>query len=290
MRSVRTLFLPLLLLLLCACQPPRPPAAGVSADEEIVPLSAPITVVTLNLWHDKQDWPRRQQVVLDVLREIDPDVVLLQEVLQDQGLPNQAQSLAEALGHRWQYRFYSNDAEGRARRYGNAILTRHRIVAIGQQALEPREDYRVAGFARLDIGGRPLNVYVTHLHHEAQGAALRQRQAEGVMAFVAATREGAPSLVGGDFNTADDAPELQSIAGGYDSACAPVPACAAMSTLNPHMGHPPRRIDHLFIQRGAFRVQEARVLFDQPDGEGVWASDHFGVLATLRPLAWLPRR
>lgn len=292
MRRIRSLFLPLLMLALCACQPPRPQVAPSTPDDDVVPLSAPITVVTLNLGHDRQDWPRRQQAILDVLQDLDPDVVLLQDVLQDRGLPNQTQGLAEALGYRWQYRFYSTDPQAQPRRHGNAVLTRYRIVGVGQRALQPLDDARSAGFARLDIGGRPLNVYVTHLH-EAQDGAIRQRQVEDLMDFVAATREGAPSLIGGDFNTGDDAAELQSLTAGYDSAAsahAGDAAALAAPMRNPQTGRPPQRTSHLFIQRGAFRVQESRIVSDQQDAEAVRAPDYAAVMAKLQSLAWLPER
>jgi endonuclease/exonuclease/phosphatase family metal-dependent hydrolase len=47
---------------------------------------------------------------------------------------------------------------------------------------------------------------------------------------------------------------------------------------------PPRRIDYVLVRsddRGpTLRVNSCRRLFDQPV-DGVWASDHFGVVADL---------
>ena len=73
-----------------------------------------LTVVTLNLWHDKADWPTRQAHIAMTLRTLRPDVIVLQEVLQHAQLPNQAQALAEALGYRQV--FASVDAEDAVRR------------------------------------------------------------------------------------------------------------------------------------------------------------------------------
>lgn len=275
-------------LTLAACQPPRPDPAEAEAS---VPVLPPLTAVTLNLWHDKQDWPRRQDSIVATLEALRPDVVLLQEVLQDKDLPNQAQSLAQALGYR--YRFYSSDPPAQARRYGNAILTRHRILAVAQQPLPPLDDYRVAGFASIEIDGRPLNVYVTHLHYKPEGGDIRRQQIRGLMDFVEATRGYAPSLLGGDFNTADSAPELQALtpmfASAYPAAHPDQPLdTPEHTTLNPHLGHRPQRIDHLFFQQGAFKVLGARIVFEQPEADGSWASDHFGLLARLQPLRGLP--
>ena len=64
--------------------------AGGCASTAMAPADSPATVdaVTLNLWHDKQDWPRRQDAIVADLRSLAPDVILLQEVLQDAALPN----------------------------------------------------------------------------------------------------------------------------------------------------------------------------------------------------------
>ena len=99
------------------------------------------TAATLNIWHDQGDWPARRAVILDTLRVLSPDVLFLQEVLEKEGLPNQAQQLADSLG--WGFVFASVDPPGAAKRYGNAILTRHRIVATHEIMLPPLDDYRV---------------------------------------------------------------------------------------------------------------------------------------------------
>jgi len=57
-----------------------------------------LTVVTLNLWNDQQDWPRRLRVIVPELRRLRPDVVCLQEVLQNPNLRNQAETLGDSLG------------------------------------------------------------------------------------------------------------------------------------------------------------------------------------------------
>ena len=127
-----------------------------------------LTVVTLNLWHDQQDWPRRRAIILEELRALRPDVVCLQEVLQHATLPNQAMALAESLGFR--VTFSSVDADTAVKRYGNAILSRHAMLQTAWKPLAPRNDYRTVAHMRLDFHGRPLDVFDTHLHHTPEGA------------------------------------------------------------------------------------------------------------------------
>ncbi len=248
--------------------------------------AAPLSVVTLNLWHDKQDWPHRQALIVAGLQRLSPDVILLQEVLQDTALPNQAATLAERLGYR--YRFFSVDPPDRARRYGNAILTRDAPLAVRETMLAPLDDYRNAGHVRVRIGEQAFAIYVTHLHHTGEGGAIRQRQIDDLLAFVAATRGGDAVLIGGDFNTRADAPELKSLIERYTDAYAAAHPREAVdvpshSTLNTHEGHAPLRIDHVFFPRDAFRVVEARIILDRADASGAWPSDHYGVLVRLQP-------
>lgn len=241
-----------------------------------------IDVVTLNLWHDRNDWPRRQAMIEDELRRLDPDVILLQEVLQDAALPNQAQALAQRLGYHWH--FVSVDAPGRARRYGNAILTRDAMTHRGERALQPADDYRIAGWVRTTVRGRSFDVYVVHLNFTDRSGAKRARQLDDVMAFVAATQGDGAAIVGGDFNTVASSPELAPLRAyfvdAYAAAHADAEEGAAHVTLNPAF-NPPARIDRIHVQAGAFGRPQARRILDRPAADGTWASDHFGVWVRL---------
>ena len=242
-----------------------------------------LSVVTLNLWHDKADWPTRQTIITDELRKLHPDVIVLQEVLQHATLPNQAQTLAAAL--EYEFRFFSIDTPTAERRYGNAILTRHPILADGWIALEPLDDYRNAGHVRIDVGGQPIDVYATHLHYQPAGHAVRNLQARGLLDFIARTRHADAVLLAGDFNAPADAPEFAALAATFGDAYDTLHPAAGQtafghSTLNPFL-LPPLRVDHVWFEATRFEPVDATRLFDRPQ-QGVWASDHFGVLARLR--------
>ncbi len=237
-----------------------------------------LVAATLNIWHDQQDWPARMAVILDSLRALDPDVVFLQEVLEKEGLPNQAESLAESLGYR--FVFASVDPLGAPKRYGNAILTRHHIVGTHEIKLEPLDDYRVAAHARLDVEGRFVDAYVTHLHHTLEGTAIRAKQVRSLLAFMDTTRAPGALLLGGDFNAAPDAPELQPILERFTDTYAllhPIATESPITTLNIAMGHSPRRIDYIFAGPDVLRAVASEVFLDAPAAGEVWASDHFGV-------------
>lgn len=268
---------PAAVLALAACA--TAPATG-APDAE----TPDITLVTLNLWHDKGDWPRRERLIVDRLREIRPDVVTLQEVFQHDGLPNQAKTLADALGY--DYVFASVDAPDAPRRFGNAILSRHPILAHDWKALEPLDDYRNIVHVRIAIDGREVNVYDTHLHWTEQGGAIRAEQVADALAYIDATAGGAPSVLAGDLNTSMDAPELQPLLQPFADAYAAMhpdmqPGDRAHATLDLAQ-YPPRHIDQVLLQRDAFVPLRADIILDRPDAGGTLASDHYGVRVEFR--------
>lgn len=269
----------LLVVLLASCRStPAPTATQGDAEQTL-------DVVTLNLWHDRSDWPRRQALIVDELRRLQPDVILLQEVLQDAGLPNQAGSLATQLGYQWH--FVSADSPDRVRRYGNAILTRQAPLARGGRLLQPLDDYRVAGWVRFELKGRPINAYVAHLNFTDSSGAARAKQVSDLLSLVEATRSDAPVVIGGDFNTTADSDELTGLSAEYHDTYAVANGIAnsdgpADVTLNPQLHPHAQRIDHVFAQTGAFRVVQARRILDEPAPGPLWASDHFGVWVRLR--------
>ena len=236
-----------------------------------------LRVATFNIWHDMGDWPARRALLIDALREADPDVIALQEVLQDsaRNLPNQAETLAQALGG-YSVSFVSIDPEGKPRRYGNAILSRLPVIAEASKKLEPLTDYRTALRVRVEAGGRPIDIVGTHLAWQPDAGPVRARQVADLMAWL--PQDGVPLVVMGDFNAPlPDAGLAALTAPRFATA---LPRDSVPTTLNPAKGHSNRVIDHIFAERQWFTVADARLIGDQPT-KGEYASDHFGVAATL---------
>lgn len=226
------------------------PLAAAEAAAPPNPTPGEFVAATLNIWHNQQDWPAR---------------------------------MAESLGYA--FVFVSVDPPGAPKRYGNAMLTRHRIVETHEIKLEPLDDYRVAAHARLDTGGRSVDAYVTHLHHTTEGAVIRARQVLDLLAFIDSTRAPGAIVLGGDFNADPDAPELRPIRERLIDTFAVVhsPAGGApVTTLNPAKGHSPRRIDTIFAGPELLRAVASEVFLDAPGAGEVWASDHFGVWTRFR--------
>lgn len=269
--------LAVILLVLAAC------AGG---PNQVGPAPAPtVEVVTLNVWHDRADWPRRRALIVAELARLSPDVIVLQEVLQDAALPNQAASLADALGYT--AHFASVDPPTRARRYGNAILTRRPVLARGEHPLQPSDDYRIAAWLRIAVDGRPLDVYAVHLNFTDATGATRARQVADLVGFVRRTAGPGPSVVAGDFNTSAGSAELAALRATHADSYATVrghvdDADAAHVTLVPGLHARLQRVDHVFAHNGALVPERAARILDRAQPDGTWPSDHFGVWVRLR--------
>jgi endonuclease/exonuclease/phosphatase family metal-dependent hydrolase len=244
-----------------------------------------LTVVTLNLWHDQRDWPKRLQVILAEMRRIRPDILCLQEVLQHPDLRNQAETLGDSLGCHVQ--FASVDGPEQTKRYGNAVLTPHRILVRGARNLAPADDYRAVAHVRIDWRGHAIDAYSTHLHHTPRGGAIRATQIRHLLAYVDSTRGEGPVVIGGDFNCELPSPEMAPLIARYENAFHAVHPKAARNdaiTFNPRFGVDPGAIDHIFAGgTGAHRLKPLAcdVIFRTVGPDSVWASDHFGVAARL---------
>ncbi len=236
-----------------------------------------LKLVSFNIWHNQGDWAARLPLLVAALRAGDPDVIGLQEVLEDAavGLPNQAQTIADALGG-YSVHFVSTDPEGAPRRYGNALLSRLPVAGVDSRKLQPLDDYRTAIRVRVSLGGRAVDVVNTHLAWQEDAAAVRARQIADLVSML--PLDGTPLIVMGDFNAVQADAGLAALTGPrFFSA---LPRGTAETTLNPAKGHPPRVIDHIFAETAGFVPVRASVIGSAPvDGE--YPSDHFGVAVTV---------
>ena len=243
-----------------------------------------LTVVTLNLWHDQPDWPKRLQRIVTELRRIRPDVLCLQEVLQQPWLRNQAETLGDSLG--CQVQFASVDGPDQPKRFGNAVLTPHRVLRGGSRNLEPANDYRAVAHVRFEWRGLEIDAYSTHLHHTKKGDEIRATQIRHLLAYVDSTRGSGPVVLAGDFNAELGRREMKPVTTRYVDGFQTVHPRAnrrESATYNKHFGPDPGKIDHIFVDRssGQLLPVDSEVIFRTVGPDSVWASDHYGVVAKL---------
>jgi endonuclease/exonuclease/phosphatase family metal-dependent hydrolase len=134
--------------------------------------------------------------VADVLTELDPDIVALQEVIgSGPSSEGQAATIARALDMEW---VMAPTRLHRGHQFGNVVMSRVPIVDHEQYDLTyPKRQPRCCQRAVLRIGEAALNVYNVHL-----GTAMfeRRRQAPQLAAFVSDPHVEGPRIILGDFN------------------------------------------------------------------------------------------
>ena len=263
-------------------------------------VAGPFRVLTLNIWNLAGDWRARRQAIAAVVERWAPDVLCLQEVV-DNDRGNQAEWLAEALGG-WSVAYAGEPLAGSPDLFGNAVLSRGPIEATATCRLphvpDEAEVQRVVLHAR--TGG--VDVFSTHLAWQLHDAALRERQVQALVRFVDERADPAASfgpVVAGDFNAEPDSTAIRYLCGlaSLDGASTYVQDAWRLagdggpgitwSNANPHAAldrEPERRLDYVFSgfrgPSGVGRPLECRVVADEPVA-GVWPSDHYGVLAVL---------
>ncbi|HYT66892.1 MAG TPA: endonuclease/exonuclease/phosphatase family protein [Vicinamibacterales bacterium] len=134
--------------------------------------------------------------IVEVLRDIDADVIALQEVIGAGPIGvGQAEEIGAGLGMGW----VMNSVRAlRQHQFGNVILSRYPIVHHGQYDLSWRTcESRNCQRADLNIEGQTLHIYNVHL-----GTAVLERryQAGRLASFVHDRRVMGPKIILGDFN------------------------------------------------------------------------------------------
>lgn len=241
---------------------------------------------------DPDHWAARAPVLVDLLRTADPDVVGTQEVL-----ASQIPVLDEALGQTHLRIGHGRDGGGRGE-HNLLLLRRERFELLDWDQFWVSEEpeqigsvgwdahcTRIAVWAHVGdrLSGRELVLAVTHLDHA--GHLAREKGAGVIAQRLREEADGVPTVLMGDFNAEagestpwrilrdagyDDAREAAAEIHGEDIGTFP--------NYGPPSGEGPR-IDWIMtrgVEVGAYAAHVHQI-------DGVWASDHAGVMAHLTP-------
>jgi endonuclease/exonuclease/phosphatase family metal-dependent hydrolase len=270
-----------------------------------------VRVATLNLWARAGAWADRRRVLVEGLRAPRPDLVAFQEAVRT----GDYDQTVDLLGPGYQV---AHQAERAADDSGASIASRWPLGEVHEVDLHltPRTaDFPCTTLVAEVLAPAPLGplLFVNHkpswkwgLEHE------RELQAVAAARFVEelAGRGRRHVVLVGDQDAVPDAASmrfwrgLQSLHGtsvSYQDAWEaahpgdPGHTFTPQNPLVPSLQHPlevegelplepGRRIDHVLVRCDdhgpVFHVADCRRIFDQPV-DGVWASDHFGLLADL---------
>lgn len=248
--------------------------------------SSILKILTLNTWQERGPWKERWEVILQGINEFRPDIVAFQELFNGVW----AKEVQKRAG--FPALVFPEEPCGLAL-YTHLAVKSHGVIKL---AKSPLEDYlRYALWAQLDLKGEEIFVFNTHFSWLLEDEESRRKQAEQILKLI---REKAPekeSLLMGDLNSNHHSPETGWLIRegvfrdlffekhGHESGF-------TWDNRNPYVAGaehklPDRRIDFI-LARGSVALLKNLVscdlVFTQPDAKGIWASDHFGVLAEFK--------
>lgn len=262
-----------------------------------------LKIVTLNLWGEQPPLERRMQLAVENLRALAPDVVTLQEVREIPAtLPNQAETLATALGMQWHFAPATPWGGGDE---GLAILSRLPIVERTHHELPhalPTER-RLLLHTSLDTPAGRAEIFTTHLNYRLTDGGKREDQVVAADAIIAAAPSELPKIFTGDFNATPDSDEIRFLRGLHTSSGKRTYWQDAWerrhgredgftwARSNPYTHRlrwleRDRRLDYIFVGQlkrdGRGVVRDCRIVCDVPADDGALPSDHYGLYAEVQ--------
>jgi endonuclease/exonuclease/phosphatase family metal-dependent hydrolase len=261
-------------------------------------------VVTQNILGRQAGWASRRSVLADGFRRLKPDVVLFQEAIR----LDDYDQVADLLGDSFEVVHQSERDDDEAGQ-GISIASRWPIELVAE--IDLHVGSRTADFpcgalvANVAWPSCPEPVLVvnhkpswrTNLAYEReQQAVITARQVEEIVA-----RTGQHVVLGGDFDAVPESSSLRFWRGEQSLSDVSVSYRDAWQRTDPGHTFAPsrcdliddswqtyldRRIDYLLVRcadgKGpTLSVTRCDRVFDEPV-DGVWGSDHFGVMADLR--------
>jgi endonuclease/exonuclease/phosphatase family metal-dependent hydrolase len=247
----------------------------------------------MNLRHDSDFWEERFPLIADEVVRLAPDLIGLQEV---EIARDQDEILARLVLERDASLAFERRREaksGLAVLSGEGIGTFSRLPIVEHQVLDLMWG-RVVTLDRVALPEGPTTAfYNTHLHNEG-GDEVRGEQAAALVRFIEATSAGDLVLLTGDMNATDDSRAIAAFlaAGLVDTFRAAhgerTPELGATSPIvlakEPVAQSPRRRIDYVFARGSTAATVEVRsstVAFDRPRADGLYPSDHLGVMTEI---------
>ena len=269
-----------------------------------------VRVLTLNLWNVSEPYAPRMAAARAAIAALQPDLIGLQEVVVRRDGFDQAAEVLGGLGYQAVYgaAFRWNEdghvhAEGHGDGFGNLVASRWPIVGWERRGLPGDElgERRCAVAAHIDAPFGRVPMVSAHLAWRFEHGALRERQVRVLDDVARAWARDAdfPPIIVGDLNADPDATEIRYLCGltsldghstYYQDAWRVRGEGPGFTwhNRNPYaamMFEPDRRLDYILVglanTDGRGWIERVALVADQPI-EGVFASDHYGVVADIR--------
>ncbi|HKR13147.1 MAG TPA: endonuclease/exonuclease/phosphatase family protein [Pyrinomonadaceae bacterium] len=197
MRRRITIPLVIVLFLIAVTSWLQPSARAVSA--------TPLRVLSWNIAFGKgTDNVTNYDRIATWLARMNPDLIALCEMPPDQ-IPTLLTLLTQKTGRSW-FSHFVPKAEGIAE--GNLILSKFNFSSTSSRYLSST---RSVAQVTVNVGGRNVNFFATHLDHTS--SSLRLTQAQELIDWTASFA--APRIVCGDMNAGNDTPEILHLLASY---------------------------------------------------------------------------
>jgi endonuclease/exonuclease/phosphatase family metal-dependent hydrolase len=269
---------------------------------------ATLRVLTLNCWNVSEPFDRRMALIRAEVERVRPDLIGMQEVVVRRDGFDQGAVMLEGLGYervfgpafRWNDAgaLLPPDADGDA--FGNLIASRWPVVGRTVHVLPCLDDgeHRSACAALVSTPAGILPFVTTHFNWRPEDGSSREQQALSVAAFVAEWARAAalPPILVGDLNAESDSREIRFLCGGLalegrrasfrDAWRVAGDGQPGLTWDNrnrfaAYAGEPDRRIDYILVGPGRGTIDAVRLAMNRAR-DGVFPSDHFGVVADVR--------
>lgn len=167
--------------------------------------NTPLRVVSWNIaFGQGTDTVTNYDRIATWLARMNPDVIALCEMPPDK-ISTLVSLLSQKTGRSWNSHFVPK-ASGIAE--GNLILSTYAFSSTSSRFLSYT---RSIAQATINVGGRNINFFATHLDHTS--SALRQTQAQELISWTSGFAT--PRIVAGDMNAANDTPEVLNLLNSY---------------------------------------------------------------------------
>lgn len=208
-----------------------------------------------------------------------PDVISLNEAMKFSSTNSHAQRIADRLravtGQTWTYRWIQKS--GAATGEGEVIMSRLDVDALDDYLLSYA---RSVAMMRLNVNGRNVTVYSTHLDH--QSTSYRLTQISQLKSWMATNPE--QRIVAGDFNAWPGTTEYSTMTATFNDGWA---VARSAGTAYSYSGNPDgntrnSRIDYVWASKGATALRVVRAdVFNATDAQGRM-SDHNPLMVTYQ--------
>jgi endonuclease/exonuclease/phosphatase family metal-dependent hydrolase len=257
--------------------------------------------LTLNLWGRRGDWPARRAVLAAGLRELQPDLVAFVEAIKT----DEYDQVVDLLGPDFHV---AHQADREPDGQGASIASRWPIEAVHEVDLNvtPRTaDFACTTLVAEVLAPEPIGplVFVDHVPNwQLDFERERELQALAAARFIEELVPGRDLHVvfAGDFTADPDSAGVRFLTGRQSLDGMSVCYRDAWESTNPgepgetftprnplvaDWDWPFRRLDYVLVRCGehggpTLAIADCALAFDEPV-DGVWASDHFGVVADL---------